>query len=350
MKKLGLILIALLIIITGCSKEKTQIQSSPTLVKAVTIGQSAKTGNESYSGTIVSRHTTNLAFQVGGRIATRYVNAGDRVEAGQVIMELQKNDVENNLRNAQGAYQAAYAQYELARVNNERYQQLYAQSAISQLQMDQMTTNFNVARATLEQSTAAVSVAQSQLEYASLVAPTAGILSDVVGEVGQVTAAGSPVATLVQSGEKEVSIAIPEQDYSKVNVGDTATITLWALPELTLQGTVREIVPVPNNTSRAYTVKITLRDAPDTVNYGMTASVSFENTNPSSITIPLTALVKENSASFVYVIRQGEAVKVPVTTSTFKDNTITITSGLQNGDVVISAGVDKITNGEKVRT
>lgn len=269
-----------------------------------------------------------------------------------------------------------------------RYRQLYAQQAISQLQLDQAENAYKVAAAQLQQAQASLSTSQNQYGYTQLVAPSDGIITAWTLEVGQVVAAGQSVGSMAVGDEPEAVIALPEQLLGSVTVGTPASITFWALPGVTVQGTVREITPVPDPVARTYTVKIALQNPPATVRLGMTASVSFTGAKASQVSIPLTALVGPNDAARtngkdgnstatsdtmnqgvvhpvtgqgdgqpnkggkaqVFVVRDGKVHLVTITTGSFGNDSITVIDGLKVGDRVVTAGTDKLTDGEAVRT
>lgn len=387
MLTVGVMLTVLAGLVGGCGSDK-QAATQPPLVKTVVVGTASTNGDGSFGGTIRNRNETSLAFQVGGRVIAKNVTIGDMVQAGQVLATLNQSDMANQITNAQGAVTAAQSQYDLAATNVNRYRQLYAQQAISQLQLDQAENAYKVAAAQLQQAQASLSTSQNQYGYTQLVAPSDGIITAWTLEVGQVVAAGQSVGSMAVGDEPEAVIALPEQLLGSVTVGTPASITFWALPGVTVQGTVREITPVPDPVARTYTVKIALQNPPATVRLGMTASVSFTGAKASQVSIPLTALVGPNDAARtngkdgnstatsdtmnqgvvhpvtgqgdgqpnkggkaqVFVVRDGKVHLVTITTGSFGNDSITVIDGLKVGDRVVTAGTDKLTDGEAVRT
>lgn len=384
----GAMLTALAVLVGGCSSD-TQTKSQPPLVKTVVVGTTNNQDSNNFGGTIRNRNETSLAFQVGGRVITKNVTIGDTVTAGQVLANLDQSDKADQIKNAQGAVAAAQSQYDLAATNVNRYRQLYAQQAISQLQLDQAENSYKVAAAQLQQAQASLSTSENQYGYTQLVAPSDGIITALTLEVGQVVGAGQSVGSMAVGDEPEAVIALPEQLLGSVTVGTPATITFWALPGVTVEGTVREITPVPDPVARTYTVKIALQNPPATVRLGMTASVSFTGQKASQVTIPLTALVGSNEVAradkqadtvaakagseslnqgvvrpvtgqgdgqsakggtaHVFVVRDGTVHLVTIRTGSFGTDSITVIDGLKVGDRVVTAGTDKLTDGEAVR-
>ena len=335
-------------VISGCGSEKPPEDTS-LKVRTITIGEESGTTNAGYSGTIHNRTETNLAFQIGGRVLNKFVNVGDSVQAGQVIAQINGSDTAAQVQNAEGAVKAAQSAYELAETNAKRYRELYAQQAISKLQLDQAENQLNAASAQLQQAQASLNLSSNQNSYTNLTAPDTGIITAFNIEAGQVVAAGQSVGTLAAGHDPEAVIALPEQELSKIHVGSPATITFWALPNVTVQGVVREISPVPDPVARTYTVKITLQNAPKEVQLGMTVNANLSTTDSTNISIPLTALVKDsNGNNAVYIIRDKKAHLVPIKTGEFGKNSVIVTSGLAKGDIVITAGTQQLQEGTAV--
>jgi len=306
-------------IISGCGSEKPP-EDTTLKVRTITIGEESGTTSAGYAGTIHNRTETKLAFQIGGRVINKFVNVGDVVEAGQMIAQINGSDTAAQMQNAEGAVKAAQAENQL-----------------------------NATAAQLQQAQASLNLSSNQNSYTSLTAPDTGIITALNLESGQVVAVGQSIGTLAAGHDPEAVIALPEQELSKIHVGNPATITFWALPDVKVQGVVREISPVPDPVARTYTVKIALQNAPNEVQLGMTVNVNLTTTDTSNITIPLTALVKDsNGNNAVYIIRDKKAHLVSIKTGDFGQNSVIVTSGLAKGDIVITAGTQQLQEGTAV--
>ena len=335
-------------VISGCGSEKPTEDTS-LKVRTITIGEESGTTSAGYAGTIHNKTETNLAFQIGGRVLNKFVNVGDSVQAGQVIAQINSSDTAAQVQKSEGDVKAAQSAFELAETNAKRYRELYAQQAISRLQLDQAENQLNVASAQLQQAQAGLNLSSNQSSYTTLTAPDTGIITALNLESGQVVAAGQNVGTLAAGHDPEAVIALPEQELSNIHVGSPANVTFWALPNVTVQGVVREISPVPDPVARTYTVKIALQNPPREVQLGMTVNVNLATTDTSHITIPLTALVKDSSGNnAVYIIRDKKAHLVPIKTGDFGQNSVIVTSGLAKGDIVITAGTQQLQEGTAV--
>lgn len=343
-------LVALALVAGGCGTKGAGTAAQPVLVKTMTVG--AEKGNEqkTFSGTVHGYFESPLAFQVGGRIMARYVNAGDRVTAGQALMKVDSKDAEEQRAAAESTVISAEAQYNLAASTLKRYAELHNVDAISDLAMDQTRNQYDLAAAQLSQAQATLARADNNLSFTTLTADRDGVIGSTMYEVGQVVAAGTPVVLIVDDSRMDVHISFPEKDYGKYGVGMPCTVTFWALPGVTAHGTIREIAAAPNTSTGTYDVKVTLNDAPDTVAVGMTAEVRLGEGAGETIRVPLSAIASQSQEPSVWVVRDGKAARIAVTTGEYGTDTVEIKSGLSKGDQVITAGTQKLTEGEEVRT
>ena len=330
MKKFAVIFAAVWVgfslVLTGCGNKK-EAETKAVLVKTMVVGETAKAESRKFSGTVHGYFESPLAFQVGGRITRRLVSSGDRVTAGQVLMTVDSKDASEQAAAAAGALNAAEAQYRLALSTMARYEKLHELQAISDLAM-----------------------AENNLGFTSLTADRDGVVGSTLYEVGQVVGAGTPVVLIVDDTKKDVHISFTEKQYGKYSVGLPCTVTFWAFPDLQLKGTVREVAAAPNTSTGTYDAKVTLIDAPSDVVVGMTAEVSFDDPQGNEqIMVPLSAMAAQSEQPAVWIVRDHKVYLQKVETGQYGNDTVEIVSGLQKGDRVVTAGVQKLHEGEEVR-
>jgi RND family efflux transporter MFP subunit len=238
----------------------------------------------------------------------------------------------------------------LAETNLERYRNLYEQGAASRMQLDQYQNAYDVALAAVRQASAQYTQGANQLGYSTLVADSAGVISSVNAEAGQVVSAGQPILTLVKDGEREIEINVPENRIDEMRNTQQVQISFWALPGVTAEGKIREISPVADRVARTYKTRISLFNPPAGVNLGMTASVAVAgSTNQQAVYIPLSAIYQTGDTPNVWIIKDGVVNLRPIKAGAFGDGKIQILEGLQDGDVIVTAGVQKLREGQKVR-
>lgn len=194
---------------------KPDIVKEVPYVRTVTAGKETIDNTSSYPGEVRGRYESDLAFQVAGKIISRSVNLGDTVKTGDILMRIDPKDIEQSFEASQAAVTAAEANYKLARDNASRYTALYNSGGVSKAMMEQYNTQMEAAASSLRQAQAQLITNSNQLSYTQLIADHDGVVANVSGEVGQVVAAGTPVVTVVQSGEQEIQIYVPETIWIK---------------------------------------------------------------------------------------------------------------------------------------
>ncbi len=335
---------------TGCGKNAQDVDNVAYVkTQKVTFGQSDV--ENSYSGSVKGRYETQLAFQVNGKLLAKYIKMGDKVHAGDVLMVIDDKDIKQNVNAYDAQVQSAKSQLTLAQSNLARYQQLYAANAVSAQELDQYQNAYDNAVAAYNQANAQAAQGYNALDYTNLVADTDGVISSITGEVGQVVSAGQTVAVLVQDGEKEVEISIPENKIQDITIGKNAEVTFWALKNTTVQGVVREISPVAEDVSRTYKVRISLTNPPQDIQLGMTANVVFSDisNHGNDVVLPLTALYQVENKSQVWVVNDESKVELKdVQVVSIGKNDVLI-SGLNKDDVVVTAGVHKLHENQSVK-
>ena len=329
---------------TGCGKNEQTVDNT-VYVKTQTIDYGTNNSEDNYAGVVKGRYETNLAFQVSGKILSRNINLGDRVSAGDVLMVIDDKDAYD------AQVEAAKSQLILAQSNLARYEQLYAANAVSAQSLDQYQNAYDSALSAYNQAVAQATQGYNSLGYTQLVADANGVISSVSGEVGQVVSAGQTVAVLIQDGEREIEISIPENKIQDISIGQNAIVDFWALKDTTVQGVVREISPIADAVAKTYKVRISLINPPQDIQLGMTANVIFENANTgnTNITLPLTALYQVENKPQVWVVNGDSNVELKdIQVVSLGKNDVVVT-GLNKGDVVVTAGVHKLYEGQPVK-
>ena len=248
------------VLVAGCGK--TAEPEKAQLVKTETVGAQTGAAAFEYTGTVKGRYESKLAFQVGGRITARNVQLGSIVHAGDVLMTVNPQDVEQGVTKAQAAVTAAASQLSLAETNLARYQALYAQDAVSAAVLDQYRNAYDQAVAQYNQASAAAAAQENQLAYTQLTADADGVIAAVSGEPGQVVSPGQTVLTLVKGDALEVEFNVPENRIKDFEVGKDVAVSFWALKGVSVTAKVREIAPLADAATRTYKVTASLLQPP----------------------------------------------------------------------------------------
>ena len=338
---------ALVATLAACSKPAPKVEDVRP-VRAIVLASSNVDVNAEFSGEVVARVTSQLGFRVGGKIVERKVDVGAAVKRGQVLMRLDPQDLQLSQAQARASLNSAETSRDLARAELKRYQDLRQQNFVSQAVLDSKDAAYKAAQAQVEAAQAVYRGQANQSGYASLLADGDGVIARLDAEVGQVVSPGTPVAVLARNGDKEVVIGIPEDKVETMRGVKNVVVRLWADPKQALAGKIREVSPVADAATRTYLAKVTIPDAPQ-ARLGMTAVVQFASTTATpQIRVPLTALFNEKSQSSVWVVENGAVRLVPVTVGGVAGNDLLLTSGVKEGQTVVTAGANLLKPGQKV--
>ena len=339
-------------LVAGCKGESVVKEESIRAVKVAVV----ETGNQgrtlAYSGVVRPRIESALGFRVPGKIVARLVNVGDRVSVDQEIARLDETDLRLAENAARAAVASARSRRDVARDNLERAKVLLPKAIISQAAYDTRRNELDAAEAALETAEAQLRQAVNAVGYATLKADKAGIVTTVMSEPGQVVSAGQTVVALAEAGETEIAVAVPEQDTGRLTMGQPARVTLWAGPRVSIVGRIREIAGQADPASRTYTVRVAVDTPPQTMRLGMTASVALTiDDEAAPLVMPLTALAESEDGPVAYVVDQANKVvhKTAVSVAGIAESGVRIASGLQPGDMVVTAGVQFLRDGMRIR-
>ena len=211
-----------------------------------------------------------------------------------MIARLDETDLMLAENSAKAAVASAKSRRDVADDNLDRAKALLPKAIISQAAYDTRSNELNAAEAALESAEAQLRQAANAVGYTTLKADKAGIVTAVTGEPGQVVGAGQAVVTLADAGETEVAIAVPKQDAGRLASGQNAKVTLWAGPQVSTPGRVREIAGQADAASRTYAVRIAVDEPPKGMRLGMTATVAVRlDEQAAPAVVPLTALAED---------------------------------------------------------
>lgn len=340
---------SLLLLLAACSKDAPK-QEDVRPVRAIVVGSSDIDVNAEFAGEVRPRVESRLGFRVGGKIIARKVDVGTVVKRGQVLMQLDPQDLQLSQTQARAALRAAETQRDLARAELKRYQELRTQNFVSQAVLDARKSAFASAQANVDAARAGYSAQSNQAGYSTLVSDIDGVVTAINAEVGQVVTAGTPVASVANTSDKEIVISLPEDKVDAMRKVQDVTVRMWANPDVAIRGKIREVSPVADPATRTYPVRVSIPGAGSDVKLGMTARVQFASKSASpQMRVPLTALFHEKSSTAVWVVENGAVKLVPVQIGGTSGNDVVIASGIAPGQTIVTAGVNKLKNGQKVK-
>ncbi|AKC72541.1 efflux RND transporter periplasmic adaptor subunit [Pandoraea oxalativorans] len=363
--------------LAACSR-KAPPEPPPRPVVAVAAKLTEQTPIASLPAQIEARYTTPLSFRVAGKIVDRSVRLGDAVKAGQVVARLDPADLSKNAASARAQLDAAQHQLDYAMQTVTRDRAQARENLIAPAQLEQSENAYASALAQRNQATQQAALAGDQLSYGNLKADRDGVITAEQADTGQNVSAGQPVYQLAWTGDVDVIADVPEVALGAFRIGQTATVSLPAIPGKTWQARVREISPAADPMSRTYRAKLSLLSPGNEVKLGMTANVAFAqplptgaapaanasapaaasgataanvaalNTQP--ITLPSTALFHDGNQPAVWVVKQDDTLALRrVTIVRYGERTVTVAGGIEPGERIVWQGVHTVTAGQKVR-
>jgi RND family efflux transporter MFP subunit len=325
-----------LMALCSCGEKKQTAEEQTVRVKVQQIQAEAVNGEQGFSGTIEEQSGASLSFATAGTIKRIYVNSGQTVGAGQLIAELDPTTMLN-------AYTISKTALEQAQDTYNRMKELHDDGSLPEMQWIAVENQ-------LKSATAAEAMAKKSLADTKLYAPFGGYIATKDAEVGQNAGPGVPVVKLVSIGSVKVKISVPEDDVQRIKKGSSMKIIVPALGNREFSGSVTERGVSADPRSRTYEVKATINNHDGQLLPGMICQ-AFTNymQGTTGVFVPanLVQLDSDNN-TFVWVVNGGKAVKRQIFISNETAQGAQVSGGLSDGDQIIVAGQQKVSNGMKV--
>src|SRR6476646_1818402 len=345
-RRLSSVLLAGLLATTlaSCKEEAVVAEPQPRPVRTATVEKSEAGVPVVVTGRIEALDEAALGFRISGRMIERTVSVGDRVEPGQTLGRLEALNELNALRVAKANFSAAEAKKSQVSNHFERQETLLRQGWTTRANFDQAERDLRTAKAKVE-------AAHDQVSFTELKADAEGVVTAVGAEPGEVVQAGQMIVRLARQGGRDAVFDIPAQvlraappdPVIKVRLADDATVTAT--------GRAREVSPQADPVTRTFQVKVGLADPPDAMRLGATVTGTLETDAVTMIAIPSSALTEFNGNPAVWIVDpKSSTVEIRnVELERFNPATVTVADGLDTGDVVVTAGVQALRPGQKVR-
>jgi multidrug efflux system membrane fusion protein len=313
----------------------------------------AAAGTQEFAAEVRARTESRLGFRVAGKLIRRPADVGQRVKAGQVLAQLDPQDLMLAQESAQAGLRAAQSAYELAQLEFRRYKDLREQGFISALELERREASLQTQKAQYEQARTGASVQGNLAAYAVLTGSDSGVVTGVDAEVGAVLAAGTPVVRLALDGPRDAVFAIPEDAVEAIRAlqGRPGAIRVqaWGTGTST-PATVREVAAAADSSTRTFVVKADVGGAQFQLGQTLTVFLDLPR-REGVVKLPLTAVMRQQGQTAVWVLdRATMTVKVQAVSLAGADgNDVVVTAGLTPGQFVVTAGVHTLTPGQKVK-
>ncbi|WP_405563183.1 efflux RND transporter periplasmic adaptor subunit [Polaribacter sp. Asnod6-C07] len=347
-------LIALSIFITSCgSEDKKAIVDNSLAIKVVVNKITTNNNNPflSVSGKIQATNSADLSTRMMGFVKNVHVNVGDKVKKGQLLVSINNTDLQAKKAQVDAGIVQAQTAFTNAEKNYNRFKNLMASNSISQKEMDDMTANYQMAKAGLESAKQMKNEINAQFTYSNITAPFSGIITSKNIETGDMANPGMPLISLETPNNFEVIAMVPETEISQIKKGTTVNVLVKAIDK-TIQGKVSEVSTSAKNTGGQFLVKIALEKTTANILSGMFSTVQFpveRKSTSSMVLIPTEALVKNGQLSGVYTVSESNTALLRwLRLGRTYGNKVEVLSGLNADESYIVSAQGKLFNGAKI--
>jgi len=324
---------------TGTTGDQAAVQTTP--VSVIKVSPESFTSYLELQGRVDFDQNATVAARAAGTLTSLRVQRGDRVSKGQTLATIDASILDAGIAELR-------TRMDLARVIYEKQDRLWKQQIGTEIQYLQAKNNYQALQRNL-------ATQNQQRALYSVVAPFSGTVDDVLPKLGETVAPGTPVVKLLSGGSTgKIVVDVSEAYASRIKVGDKALVTIPDLGGEDLPATVRVVTRTINPTSRTFTTELRLNSAKASqLRPNMVANVRIQNYNQQSATVlPVDLVQKDEQNSYVLVVDDKSGRKVAAKRIIKVGNTyngkVEVTSGLQSGDQVISAGYQNLNEGQAV--
>lgn len=378
----------------ACGKKQEATAGKPPVVTGARVEKVSATEIEDYyeaTGTVRSKTTTVLSSKIMGAVTSLRAREGDRVSAGQTLIEMDNRDaatqlqraqaglrqaqeavaeVEQSINAAQSAKAAADANRRLADSTFARYRDLSERKSVSPQEFDEVKAKQEMAEAEarraadmlkmaaakkqqaltrIDQAKAEIANAQVFVSYARITSPISGVVAAKQTEVGSTATPGMPLLTIEDGSRYRLEVAVEESQLGKIRMGERARVRIDALGADDLAGSVSEIAPAADPASRSYTVKIDL-PARQRLRSGLYGTARFASGRKQALVIPRKAVVQRGQLVGVFVVDDAGIARLrPIKTGKSYGDNVEALSGVSDGERIVVDGIAKVNDGVKVQ-
>lgn len=355
MKNIYIILtlsIALFVASCGSEDKKPVVDNSPAIsVKTSQVTTNGSSPFLSVSGKIQASNSADLSTRMMGYVNQVHVNVGDNVRKGQLLVSINNSDLQAKRAQVNAGITEANAALKNAQKDYNRFKNLFADNSASQKEMDDMTANFEMAKARVEGANQMKNEINAQFAYSNITAPFSGTITSKNVEAGNMANPGVVLISMETPGDFEVMAMVPETEISAIKKGTAVDVVVKSINK-TIKGKVAEVSSSAKNTGGQYLVKIDVEKTDANILSGMFTTVHFpveRKATSSMVLIPTDAIVTNGQLSGVYTVSQSNTALLRWLRlgRTFGDQ-VEVLSGLHAEEAYIVSAEGKLFNGAKI--
>lgn len=338
---------------SGGEEKKKASDEKPVMVSVATASSGAQQSVIA-SGQVEAAQTANISTRVMGRITNIYVKAGDKVNKGQLLASISDEDIRAKKAQTEAMISEAEAAFASAQKDYDRFNNLYKQQSATAKELDNVTLQYNSAKARVEAAKQMRSEVNASLAYSSLTAPFSGVVTQKLAEVGNIASPGMPLLTIEQNGILQVSASVAESDISNIHLGDAASVLIKSTGK-SFEGKIIQLNPSSQFTGGQYIVKISIpEEAKKDLYAGMYVSVTIplketKEIKNDMVLVPLSAIVNRDELTGIYTISANNTALLRwIRLGKIYGDKAEVISGLSKDEKFILSAESKLYNGAAV--
>jgi RND family efflux transporter MFP subunit len=338
-------------LLTACQKEAETAAPEARPVRTATVAKRESGVPLTFTGRIEAEDEVVLAFRISGRLLENNGKLGDRVQAGQILATLESQNEANALRQAQAGLAAAQGQLTQARNHFERQQTLLDQGWTTRANFEVATQAQQTAQAQVDSAEAQLRTAHDLVSFTELKADASGVITATGPGAGEVVQAGQMIVRLARKDGRDAIFDVPAQLIRSAPSDPEITVSLADDSSVTARGRVREVAAQASAVTRTFEVKVGLTDPPPAMRLGATVVGRMQTDAGPIIEIPATALIRVNQQPAVWIVdpKSRTVSTRNVDVLRFDQAQIVVSQGLDTGEIVVTAGVQALHPGQKIR-
>ncbi|MBS7699419.1 MULTISPECIES: efflux RND transporter periplasmic adaptor subunit [unclassified Chelatococcus] len=337
--------------LAACQQEKAGPPPPVRIVRTITVEKQPQLPNASFTGYVEAQDRAALSFRIGGRMAERTVGVGSTVRQGELVARLDPENELNDLRSARAALTAAQGFLRKAENHLQRQSHLLARNVTTRADFELAEQARTAARAQVDAAQARVTSAEDIVGFTTLKADAPGLVTGVGAEPGEVVSPGHMIVQLARREGRDAVFEVPADVVRSLTPNTPVRVALSSDPSVTASGRVREIAPQADPVTRTFQIRVGLSDPPQAFRLGSTVSGTITGSDQSVIAIPSTALSQHGQELGVWIV-DPEKLTVSlrnIEVMSADPATAVVGNGLSPGDIVVTAGVSQLRDGQQVR-
>jgi RND family efflux transporter MFP subunit len=314
-------------------------------------------------GNLIGDQTVSVVPKTAGRLEEITVKLGDRVTRGQRIARIEDQEIREQVKQAEAAFEVAKAtirqreaDLELAKTNVERSRNLFQRQLLPQQTLDDAEAKFQSAQAAVDlaraqdtQSQARLDELRINLENTIINSPVNGFVARRAADPGAYVSPNSPIVDVVDIQRVRLVANIIEKDLKQIAVGDMARVTVDAFPGENFMGRIARLSPVLDPSTRTAPIEVEIANDQYRLKPGMYARVGIvTESHPNALVVPTNALVDANGSRGVYLAVNDVAQFHPVKIGIEGNDRTEVLDGLDEGDHIVTTGAAGLRNGDPI--